>query len=546
MSKRFYTALCLLLATTQPLPVSAAADDTRSLEELRDTVVNLLDALVEKGVVTREQAQAMVARAQAKADEAAKARDAARKQQEEEEKGAVRVPYVPQIVKDEISRQVAEQVKPQVVASVVEEAKAERWGVPAALPDWLSRARVFGDVRFRYENDYYPSGNIPGYWLDYNSINSAGGIPKAGLAEFLNVTENWRRLRIRARLGAELDLGWGWSAGLRVASGAPTDPDSESQTLGTYGAHYTVGLDSVYVRFQPTTASHFPWLSATGGRMVNPWFSPTDLMWGKDLTLEGTATTWRVPFGGGGPQQSHAFATVGAFPIQFVPLVTKGNKYLAGAQLGTSLRWDGGQTFTLAASYYDFLRVTGIRNPQDLTVDNYSAPGFIRFGNTQFDISNSTTDQTINLFALAAKFRVADASLRYEVPVSRYVATFSADALRNLAFNATDILYRTGQLVDKRNKGYQGEFAFGFPTVTEPGHWRVLAGYRYLEGDATIDAFTDPDFHNGGTNTRGPYFLGSVGVGHSIWLQLKYMSADVIDGPKYSLDILQLDVNAQF
>ena len=47
----------------------------------------------------------------------------------------MRVPYVPQIVKDEISKQVEQDVKPAVVADVVEEAKKEKWGIPGALPE---------------------------------------------------------------------------------------------------------------------------------------------------------------------------------------------------------------------------------------------------------------------------------------------------------------------------------------------------------------------------------------------------------------------------
>ena len=78
-----------------------AADERQSLEELRNTVVNLLQALVDQGVISREKAQQMVKAAQDKA-----AADAAAVAKSDE--GAVRVPYVPQIVKDEIAKQVAE------------------------------------------------------------------------------------------------------------------------------------------------------------------------------------------------------------------------------------------------------------------------------------------------------------------------------------------------------------------------------------------------------------------------------------------------------
>src|SRR5579883_2099989 len=89
---------CLLLLAAPWMPCRAG-DERQSLEELRNTVVNLLQALVDQGVITREKAQQMVKAAQDKA-----AADAAAVAKADE--GAVRVPYVPQIVKDEIAKQV--------------------------------------------------------------------------------------------------------------------------------------------------------------------------------------------------------------------------------------------------------------------------------------------------------------------------------------------------------------------------------------------------------------------------------------------------------
>ena len=121
-----------------PLLACHAADERQSLEELRNTVINLLQALVDQGVITREKAQQMVKAAQDKA-----AADAAAVAKSDE--GAVRVPYVPQIVKDEIAKQVADQVKPDVVAGVVKEAKDEKWGIPGALADWLDPHAHLGE-----------------------------------------------------------------------------------------------------------------------------------------------------------------------------------------------------------------------------------------------------------------------------------------------------------------------------------------------------------------------------------------------------------------
>src|SRR5262245_17584000 len=113
-----------------PLASSARADDARSLEEVRNTVVNLLETLVQKGIVSREQATGLVTAAQGKAE-----RDQQARATSDDAANAVRVTYVPQIVKDEISAQVSEQLRPEVVKDVIAQAQSEQWGVPGALPD---------------------------------------------------------------------------------------------------------------------------------------------------------------------------------------------------------------------------------------------------------------------------------------------------------------------------------------------------------------------------------------------------------------------------
>src|SRR5580700_10168879 len=102
-------ALWACLALTLAPALACRADDERqSLEELRNTVINLLQALVDQGVISKEKAQQMVKAAQDKvaADAAlAAANRSAAAKEEKEEEGAVRVPYVPQIVQDKIAKQ---------------------------------------------------------------------------------------------------------------------------------------------------------------------------------------------------------------------------------------------------------------------------------------------------------------------------------------------------------------------------------------------------------------------------------------------------------
>ena len=546
---RLGAAVAVALAVSSPvLRAAEDAAERQSLEEVRNTVVNLLRALVDKGLMTREQAELLVKQAQDKAAADAAAAAAKSAAVAKGDEGAVRVPYVPQIVKDEISKQVAQQVQPAVVADVVKEAKAERWGVPGALPEWLSRVRVFGDVTIRGQGDLYPKDNSQYALLDYYAINQAGGFGRTTFP-FLNTTQDRDRMRLRARFGVEGDLSNHLRAFIRLASGSLVDPGSESQTLGTYAQRYTVGIDQAYVVYDSSFGDKLSLASAAAGRIGNPWFSPTELVYARDLTFEGAASTIRFGWGAGGADRSHVYATAGGFPILEVPLVNQENKWLVGAQIGTNLRWgdDGTQHFRLGVAYYDFLHVTGRQNSQDSTLLNYTAPAFIRYGNSVFDISNSTTDPTVNLFALAAHFRLVDIAANYDWRINRYSVALTAEAVRNIGYNRKEVELLTGQTMPSaENTGYVGEVSFGDPIVDQFAKWRAAGGYRYVKRDAVLDAWTDADFHEGGTNARGYYVWTSFGIAKNTWLRLRYMSANEIDGPRYGLDIWQLDLNARF
>jgi hypothetical protein len=536
MGKYLQVVMTSLALAVAPLTASVAADERQSLEELRNTVINLLQALVDQGVMTREKAAQLVKAAQDKA-----AADAAAVAKTDE--GAVRVPYVPQIVKDEIAKQVAEQVKPDVVADVVKEAKTEKWGVPGALADWLTRTRISGSVTLRAEDVTFAPDNVQNYYLNYYGINQAGGIEKAGLNAFENVDVDRVRFRGRARFAVDSDISDSISAGIRIATGNTSDLVSETQTLdGT--APYQFGVDELFIRLDERNAQKFPWLSVVGGRFVNPYDTPTDLIFHKDLTFEGVAITGRYGLGNGSAEQSHVFITVGAHPLQEIALSPQ-DKWLVGGQLGANLRWGEGQHLRFSGAYFDYFNVTGRLNPLDGTAYNYTAPTFLRQGNTYFDISNST-DTSVNLLALAAKYRLANLNLTYELPVGRYTLGMTADAVRNLGYNTAEVSANYGAYVAPRTKGYQGEFSFGYPTVLTAGSWRGVIGYRYLQRDAVIDAYTDSDFHWGGTDAKGYYLVGDVGVANRVWIRVRYLSSNAIDGPTLGIDTLQLDLNTRF
>ena len=96
------------------------------------------------------------------------------------------------------------------------------------------------------------------------------------------------------------------------------------------------------------------------------------------------------------------------------------------------------------------------------------------------------------------------------------------------------------------NMGWLGRVTVGDKEIRHLWDWNVHAGYKYLESDATLDAFVDSDFGLGGTNLKGYFFGGNLGLSENVWASLRWMSATNIAGTPYAVDVLQVDLNAKF
>jgi hypothetical protein len=534
------------------LSTAARADEAQSLQELRNTVINLLDGLVQKGVLTKEQAQAMVKDAQEKSAAQAKEKSA----QEVAEKDAVRVTYIPETVRKQISDQVSAELEPEVTKAVVAQAKEEQWGVPGALPEWIGRLAFYGDIRLRTQSDMYADANyvsstpprpddcLDRCYYDFQTINLKGGVGKAGTAAILNTTNDRLRERLRLRVGLAAKLTDGITAGVRLATGDLTNPVSMNQLVGVTGARYTFAVDQAYLRFDTNSAPEVPWMTAWLGRIPNPFYS-SDLVWYSELQFEGFADTLRWNFDGSQAEPKNLFFTAGAFPVQEIELSSK-DKWLYGAQLGLDWTFASGVRTRVAAAYYYFDNIAGTQNAPDSTLLDYTAPQFMQKGNTVFDIRNDT-DPTTNLFALAANYHLADVTVGVDWPAFNHRLSLTADYVKNIGFDQAEIFARTGSEVGKRNVGYQVEFGFGTNSAMLRGNWRAAIEYRYLQRDAVVDAFTDSDFHLGGTDTKGYVIKGDWWFRDRSYLSLRYLSSDEIDGATpYGIDTLWFDVNGQF
>jgi hypothetical protein len=274
--------------------------------------------------------------------------------------------------------------------------------------------------------------------------------------------------------------------------------------------------------------------------MPNPWFS-SEIVWDSDLNFEGFALNLRKPVSG--PWTS--FLTVGAFPLSDKGSEGK-DKWLYAGQVGLERKDVKGISAKLGAAYYYFDNITGVLNPNPLDTSgptDWSAPQFQQTGNTLFYIDPANSFKV----GLASEFKelnlTGNLDFGFWDPVH---VVLLGDYVKNFGFSKSDVSRNAGRSVSSDTYGYQLGLSVGYPDIGTFGRWRAFLNYRYLGADAVVDAFTDSDFHLGGTNAKGWVLGTEFGLFKNTWLTLRWMTGDQISGPPLAIDVLQLDLNAKF
>jgi len=273
-----------------------------------NVTLNLINRLVQRGILTKEDAGDLIRQAkddaknvalQAQVTQQASQQAAAAQQMAVEAAAppyaddSVSVSYIPEIVKTEMR----DEIKRDVIAA----AQSEGWATPN-YPSWINNFRPFMDLRTRYQNNTYPgnetisnsyqnldtinfnsinTGNplnmaaLPGsfqqgeYYSAYpglypsgifpiaQSQNAALGLP-AGQQYYYpqqtpgvnpptyNTMQQREMMRIRFRFGADMNLGDNFTSGFRIGTGQNGSPVSENQTLGAVGTSGQGGNFSSY------------------------------------------------------------------------------------------------------------------------------------------------------------------------------------------------------------------------------------------------------------------------------------------------------------
>ena len=335
-------------------------------------------------------------------------------------------------------------------------------------------------------------------------------------------------------------------AGARIATGNTGDPVSTNDTLGDYLNKDEIVLDRAYVKwtYKPDYPKFgkFPQVTAQAGRFANPFYS-TDLVWDSDVNLEGIAVTLDSDTLLENPLKF--YLSFGAFPLQEIEWFEK-DKWLYGGQFGIKYERTMGLSARTAVSYYNYKRTRGefFDDPSG-SYSNDTDPLFRQVGNALIDINTDPDNET---YALAGEYRLLNltAELDYDYWFPNHIIVRS-DYVKNIGFDASKVAQLMNlETYPEEIEGYQFSLLYGYPTPRGFGEWNASIAYKYLEGDAVFDAFTDSDFHLGGTNAKGWILKWEFGLSDRMWIGGRWISTDEIRGVPIAIDKFFLDFNATF
>jgi hypothetical protein len=542
----------------------------------------LLELMVQKGLVTRAEADQLIAQATVAPPPQQQAQAAI-------PPGGVSgdtqtLPYIPQVVRN--------QLKDELRQELATQASAEGWARPGEVAEWTKRITLFGDLRVRGEGTFMDDGNFDLAFPDFGAINSGPGYnvspsnPEA--APFLNSTRDRTFARIRARLGLHARIDDWISGEIRVATGSSNSPVSTNQSLGANGefGKYAIWLDRANLRMKPMAS-----VDLVLGRFENPFWT-SELLFDEDLNFDGVALSSRARVS----DQLAVSGTLGAFPIFNTDFNFGSNeagafaskdKYLLAAQAGIEFKPSEDIALKLAAGYFHFGKVQGeVSSPcqyyQDVCDTDATRPQFLQFGNSLFPIRDVIPDPAdvrgspeLQYFGLASKFQVLNVHGQLDYTGFGDIGVrLEGDFVKNLGFNRRLVAMRAvnnlgpGTEIPNPNQdddpdtddatiidpgpwdggdiGWMAMLTVGKPDMVNVGDWRAFAGYRHLESDAVLDAFADSDFHLGGTNAKGWILGGGYTFGKNTSINARWLSSDSITGIPFSNDIIQLDLTTRF
>ncbi|MFT5171758.1 MAG: hypothetical protein ACI9BD_001536 [Candidatus Marinamargulisbacteria bacterium] len=307
------------------------------------------------------------------------------------------------------------------------------------------------------------------------------------------------RQRIRLRLQGKKQISENSLVGFGIASGG-SDPRSTNQTLENSFDSPDLRLDQAYIRYTMTSD-----MTLVGGKMKNPLWRPSDLLWDTDITPEGFALKTDASL-----TDLNIWLNAGYFILDETS-ASESDPFLLVAQAGSSIVVSEEIASKLALSVYSFQNTSGQVMAHSAGTNSGATTGLL---NETSAVVGSTELTFKDVFA---------------IPMFK---TFAEIVVNMDASSA--------------NKGGIFGIKFGDKKPAKLGQWQATVAYRYLGKDAWMDMLPDSDSYSGATDIQGLELIYKLALSKKTAIAIDIYQMDRINGAKNSERIIQLDFSGKF
>jgi hypothetical protein len=312
------------------------------------------------------------------------------------------------------------------------------------------------------------------------------------------------RARYRFRLGATTQV-----EDTKVEFGFASGDSNPRSTNFTADANKksTIVLDKAFITHK--LSSEF---SVMAGKMTNPLWRPTDLIWDTDINPDGAVVKYNPNCGKEicPLQDRDVYAILGVIPMDVIAQDRMDPKLVIAQVVGTHRITDSSK-LKMGISYYDANSV------QTRVLENSSNSNSLLNGGLEHKYQN---------VVLSGEYT------RSNLGHAKNVTVFSE--------------YVTNQAIQKYNRGFIWGLKVGDKKVNKRGDWQIQLSQRSLEKDAVLDTLPDADSLSGKTASKGEEFILSYGLAKNIALSLDMIQMRNIDSDEIQESLAQIDLSIKF
>lgn len=388
----------------------------------------------------------------------------------------------------------------------------------------FDNASLYGDIRVRHETRWSTAQNSP--LIDY--------------------TRNRERYKIT--FGVKTETG-NWYSDLAFAMGSTGR--SDNATIGSAPSVSSAAWSNptngdnnkeiLYVKRAMVGWKATDWLTLEAGRMANPFYT-TEMVWDKDLTMEGADAKFNFKAG-----DAKIFVTGAA--IQY-----KGDSKIYS---GTGA---GADTFTNEV----VIGQVGIESPLTADLSGKAAVTYYKYGNVAGNFAPTFSGAA----ALGGNVTGTNNLEIFEIPAElnyKFSSKYGVKLFGDFAYNADADQRRTLAGYDaQKQSGDDRAYMLGLELKSQEGKkevagdW-VIKGWWQATGMFALDPnAVDSDFFDSKINMKGGIFKGQYAIADNVFFNTAYghgskygngQTAGVGGDTSYNLknyDLLQLDLTYKF